>query len=198
MRVRKLVSSLAIGTAVATSAGMVAAPPADAAPVAGSSMDFGSVELNPGELLTPNSIFLWQSPPTRYIVVLGAKMGTFGQTPGILNQRLDVASRLAKQHPFNRVVVSGGDTWWLPVSEAQFMNLGLIRRGIPVWQMLNEGRSTSTVQNATYTVGMLKALGASGAIIVTNGFHMGRAMKNFRDAAKKQHVRLDFRPAYAG
>lgn len=157
----------------------------------------GSVDFGNSELLTKNSVFLWQSPPTRYIVILGAKMGTYGQTPEVLQRRLDVGAGLARSHPFNRVVVSGGNTWWLPVSEAQFMNLGLIRRGVPMWQMVNEDRSTSTKQNASYTVRMLKAMGATGAVIVTNGFHMPRAMKDFRDAAAKNKAKLQFLPAYA-
>ena len=38
---------------------------------------------------------------------------------------------------------------------------------------------------------------ANGAIIVTNGFHMERAMKNFRDAARQQGARIEFRSAFA-
>lgn len=187
MRIRILVVLAALVAAL----GLVAAP----ARADNGSMDLGSA--GSSDLLSPNSLFLWQNPGQRYIVVLGAKMGTFGQTPGILDQRMNAAARLALSHPFNRMIVSGGNTWWLPVSEAQFMNLGLLQRGVPVWQMVNEGRSLSTVQNATYTVGMLKAMGASGALIVTNGFHMPRALQDFRDAARKQGARLEFRPAYA-
>ncbi|MGC4934367.1 YdcF family protein [Gordonia sp. DT30] len=147
---------------------------------------------------SPNSVFLWQNPIGHFIVVLGAKMGTHGETPNILNERLDVAAQLARTHPANRVIVSGGNTWWLPVSEAQFMNVGLMKRGVPMWQMVNEGTSTSTVQNATNTVGMLKAMGATGAVIVTNGFHMPRALGDFRAAAKDDHANLEFRTAVAG
>lgn len=198
---RRTLTTAAAATAIATAAS-VAIAVAPSEPVANVqnaavSTDFGSVDLGSSELGTPNSNFLWQSPGTRYIVVLGAKFGVLGQTPDVLKRRLNVAANLGKKHPFNRIIVSGGDTHWLPVTEAQFMNLGLIRRGIPMWQMVNEGRSTSTVQNAHYTVGMLKAMGANGAIIVTNGFHMERAMKNFRDAARNQHARIEFRPAYA-
>ncbi|GAC67997.1 hypothetical protein GS4_11_02680 [Gordonia soli NBRC 108243] len=157
----------------------------------------GSLGGGSSDLLTPNSQFLWQNPLGHYIVILGAKMGTFGQTPDVLARRLDVGAGLARSHPVNRVIVSGGNTWWLPVPEAQFMNIGLMRRGVPFWQMVNEAGSTSTVQNATNTVRMLKAMGASGAIIVTNGFHMPRAMNDFRAAAAKQHARLDLRTAYA-
>jgi len=198
---RRTLTTAAAAAAIATAAS-VAVAVAPSEPVAkvenvAISTDFGSVDLGSSELGTPNSNFLWQSPGTRYIVVLGAKFGVLGQTPDVLKRRLDVAANLGKKHPFNRMIVSGGDTHWLPVTEAQFMNLGLIRRGIPMWQMVNEGASTSTVQNAQNTVRMLKHMGANGAIIVTNGFHMERAMKNFRDAAKAQNARLTFRPAYA-
>ncbi|SDU61668.1 DUF218 domain-containing protein [Gordonia westfalica] len=193
-------SAIAV-TAAVTTAGVAVATSGDTSTAkiesAATSLDFGSVDFGSSELGTPNSVFLWENPGARYIVVLGAKFGQLGQTPQIMTQRLNVAAKLAKQHPFNRIIVSGGDTHWLPISEAQFMNVGLIRRGIPVWQMVNEGASTSTVQNAQNTVRMLKGMGASGALIVTNGFHMERAMKNFRDAAKAQGARLTFRPAYA-
>lgn len=193
-------SAIAV-TAAVTTAGVAVATSGDTSTAkiesAATSLDFGSVDFGSSELGTPNSVFLWENPAARYIVVLGAKFGQLGQTPQIMTQRLNVAAKLAKQHPFNRIIVSGGDTHWLPISEAQFMNVGLIRRGIPVWQMVNEGASTSTVQNAQNTVRMLKGMGASGALIVTNGFHMERAMKNFRDAAKAQGARLTFRPAYA-
>ncbi|QKT07107.1 YdcF family protein [Gordonia sp. X0973] len=200
MRLRLVVSTALLSAGIALT-GAVA--PADAAPIgpaphtaAGSSgsADFGS---SGADIFGPAGTFLYQNPGGRYIVVLGAKMGTFGQTPDILNRRLSVAARLGRTHPFNRIIVSGGDTWWLPVSEAQFMNVGLIQRGIGPWQMVNEGKSTSTVQNAAFTVRMLKAMGADGAVIVTNGFHMPRAMKNFRDAARQQRARLRFVPAYA-
>ena len=198
---RRTLTTAAAAAAIATAAS-VAVAVAPSEPVAkvenaAISTDFGSVDLGSSELGTPNSNFLWQSPGTRYIVVLGAKFGVLGQTPDVLKRRLDVAANLGKKHPFNRMIVSGGDTHWLPVTEAQFMNLGLIRRGIPPWQMVNEVASTSTVQNAQNTVAMLKRMGGTGALIVTNGFHMERAMKNFRDAAKAQNARLTFRPAYA-
>lgn len=158
------------------------------------SMDFGS---SADDVAGPVSGFLWQNPGGRYIVVLGAKVGTLGQNPEILDQRLSKAAALGRTHPFNRIIASGGGTWWLPVSEAQFMNVGLIQRGIPVWQMVNEGTSRSTVENANNTVRMLKSMGADGAVIVTNGFHMRRAIKNFRDAARAQKARIAFMPAYA-
>ncbi|MFT4201087.1 YdcF family protein [Gordonia sp. (in: high G+C Gram-positive bacteria)] len=196
MRLRLMFSAalIAVATLVSGLLGATAAQAAPAGPGSSGSMDFGSTG---NDAFGPAGTFLWQNPAGRYIVVLGAKPGTFGQTPAILNQRLHRAAALGRTHPFNRIIVSGGETWWLPVSEAQFMNVGLLQRGIPPHQMVNEGRSRSTVQNAAFTVRMLKAMGADGAVIVTNGFHMKRAMANFRSAAKAQHARLRFVAAYA-
>ncbi|WHU47181.1 YdcF family protein [Gordonia sp. L191] len=143
------------------------------------------------------STFLWQRPGDRYIVVLGARVGPRGQIPRILSDRLDVAAQLARTHPFNTVIVSGGDTWWLPISEAGFMNLELITRGVPPWQMINEKNSTSTAENAANTVAILNSRNADGALIVTNGFHMQRALGEFRTAAAQRGLTLEFRPAYA-
>lgn len=159
----------------------------------------GSAEIGtPEQRSTRASRYLFADPADRYIVVLGAKIGTLGRFPDILLKRLDLAARLSRQNPLSKVVVTGGDTWWLPVSEAQFMNVGMIRRGVPPWRMLNEDKATSTVQNADYTVQLLKKRKATGAVIVTNDFHMDRALKNFRDAAKTQKADMSFIPAYAG
>ncbi|HNP58472.1 MAG TPA: YdcF family protein [Gordonia sp. (in: high G+C Gram-positive bacteria)] len=196
MRLRTLVTAVLVAVAAITGSVGVSHITLTGNGSLGSSgsLDFGS---SADDVVGPVSGFLWQNPGGRYIVVLGAKVGTLGQTPEILDQRLSKAAALGRTHPFNRIIASGGGTWWLPVSEAQFMNVGLIQRGIPVWQMVNEGTSRSTVENAGNTVRMLKAMGADGAVIVTNGFHMQRAMKNFRDAARAQRARITFMSAYA-
>ncbi len=196
MRLRTLVTAVLVAVAAITGSVGVSHITLTGNGSLGSSgsLDFGS---SAPDVVGPVRGFLWQNPGGRYIVVLGAKVGTLGQTPEILDQRLSKAAALGRTHPFNRIIASGGGTWWLPVSEAQFMNVGLIQRGIPVWQMVNEGTSRSTVENAGNTVRMLKAMGADGAVIVTNGFHMQRAMKNFRDAARAQRARITFMSAYA-
>ena len=93
LRLRSAAVLLALTTALA--GGAVAAAPAHA------DINAGSVDLGSSDLLSANSVFLWQSPPTRYIVVLGAKQGVLGQPPAILQQRMNVGARLARTHPFN-------------------------------------------------------------------------------------------------
>ncbi len=87
MRLR-VVASIVVVVLAVTVGGLVSSP----ARADNGSSDWGSSGLGSSDLLSPTSLFLWQSPPTRYIVVLGAKMGTFGQTPTILNERLDTGA----------------------------------------------------------------------------------------------------------
>lgn len=141
--------------------------------------------------------FLSADPLGRYIVVLGARMNPNGTPPAILSQRLDRAASLSRSHPINRIIVTGGNSWWLPVSEATFMHLQLFQRGVAPWQVIDEHTAMSTVDNADRVVAMLSGLRASGAVIVTNDFHMSRALKNFREAAEDQHANLTFAPAAA-
>ncbi|WP_062392938.1 YdcF family protein [Gordonia phthalatica] len=93
--------------------------------------------------------------------------------------------------------MTGGNSWWLPIPESAFMHLQLANRGVTPFKVIEEPTAMSTVQNAQRTVAMLKGLGASGAVIVTNGFHMKQALTDFRKEAQRQGTRLDFVPGYA-
>ena len=136
-------------------------------------------------------------PIGHYIVVLGARMEPRGGPPPILQERLDLAAALAHTHPLNRVIVTGGNTWTLPISEATFMHLQLVERGVAPWLVIDEHTAMSTNENAIRVVAMLKGLRATGAVIVTNGFHMPRAMRAFRTQVAEQDAALSIEPAYA-
>ncbi|EGD53515.1 YdcF family protein [Gordonia neofelifaecis] len=183
--------------AVASTMAVLAAPTAAAAPPVTTAPDQGTTSpAKPKPKPSPGK-FLAANPPGRYIVVLGARMETLGNPPKILAQRLDRAASLARANPFNRIIVTGGNSWWLPVPEAMFMHAQLAQRGVTPLKVIEEPTAMSTVENAQRTVAMLKGLNASGAVIVTNDFHMKRALDNFRDEAKRQNTRLTFVPSYA-
>lgn len=124
-------------------------------------------------------------------------MEPLGNPPPVVEQRLNRTASLSHAHPLNRIIATGGNTWSLPISESTFMHVQLVKRGVAPWQVIDEHTAMSTAQNAIRTVAMLKNLGASGAVIVTNGYHMPRAIKAFRQQAKKQQAALEFNPAYA-
>ncbi|MCL2534736.1 MAG: YdcF family protein [Nocardiaceae bacterium] len=127
--------------------------------------------------------YLTGDPASRYIVVLGARLNPDGLLPGILNARLDTAAAIARLHPQNKVIVSGGPTQALPYTEAQAMLVGLTLRGVNPANIILENDSYSTVDNARNTTQILSGAGADGAVLVTSASHIDRALATFRNAS---------------
>lgn len=133
---------------------------------------------------------------SRVIVVLGARINADGSLPAILSSRLQRAAALAHAAPRNRIVLTGGDTGSgvFRLTEAQRMHVELtLNHGVAPWRVTRDDTSQSTVSNATHTAALLHGMGARGAVVVTQGWHMGRALGDFRSAAPD----LKFVPAYA-
>ncbi len=117
------------------------------------------------------------------VVVLGA--GVNGTTPSLtLRTRLDAAEEYLRAHPDIPAVLSGGQGPGEDITEAQAMYIALVNRGIAAERLLIEDRSTSTAENLTYSMSILKNTGldTTGVIaIVTNDFHLFRAQLIARD-----------------
>lgn len=127
--------------------------------------------------------YLAGDPGSRYIVVLGARLDPDGTLPGILNARLDAAAAIARIHPGNKVIVSGGPTQPLPYSESQAMWAALTLRGVNPANIILENASYSTVENARNTTEILSSAGAQGAVLVTSASHIDRALGAFQSAS---------------
>ncbi|WP_433612135.1 YdcF family protein [Prescottella agglutinans] len=127
--------------------------------------------------------YLTGDPASRYIVVLGARLNADGLLPGVLNARLDAAAAIARLHPQNKVIVSGGPTQALPYTEAQAMLVGLTLRGVNPANIILENDSHSTVENARNTTQILAGAGADGAVLVSSASHIDRALANFQSAS---------------
>lgn len=134
------------------------------------------------EKLTPYvPLMLNLNPKGTYLVVLGAGLTEDGKIRPVLEERLEAALRTAQRFPESPIVVTGG----VPrngITEAQAMKEWLVARGIPADRIIEEPRSTSTVENARFTNQVLLERGAAGAVLVTNRDHLRRAMINFRQA----------------
>ena len=72
------------------------------------------------------------------------------------------------------------------VSEAEIAAESLERLGLPPVRWL-EGASRDTQQNAQYTQALLKSEGVTRIALVTNGWHMPRALREF-EAVGFEHV----------
>lgn len=114
------------------------------------------------------------------VVVLGAQLQDDCSAPQVLEDRLDAAARLLKDHPENPAILTGGVTVEDCESEAAVMEAGLKDRGVDNDIILEED-SWNTLQNVENTAGTIKKLGGT-AIVVTSDPHYLRALKNYRDA----------------
>lgn len=108
------------------------------------------------------------------IIVLGAQVRGKKITDS-LKRRLDKAVMYLKKYPDTRVIVSGGQGPGEAISEADAMADHLISAGISSKRIIREDQSTSTRENLRYskkyTDPKREDIG-----IVTNGFHMYRAL----------------------
>lgn len=110
-----------------------------------------------------------------YIIVLGAQVRENGPSV-VLRYRLDTAIEYLEENPETICIVSGGQGVNEPFSEAEGMANYLIENGIEKNRILLENKSKNTVQNMQYSSALMDETYDSVGI-VTNNFHMFRAMK---------------------
>ncbi|KAA6458325.1 YdcF family protein [Acidobacteria bacterium AB60] len=65
---------------------------------------------------------------------------------------------------------------------AMVMTVALQREGVPLEMIWSETQSRSTRENALYSAQILRAKGIRKIVLVTEAFHMARAMRAFRKA----------------
>ena len=109
-----------------------------------------------------------------YIIVLGAQVRADGPSK-VLKHRLNTAIDYLKKNPETICIVSGGQGYNEPCTEAKAMAEYLEAAGIAKERLILEDKSKTTEQNIKYSKKYMKD-GASVGII-TNDFHMFRAMQ---------------------
>lgn len=101
------------------------------------------------------------------------------------------ACRLKNSHC--TVVVTGGDPQHHGASEAAVYSARLQQLGVESTDILTEGRSLNTWQNAQYTATVLSAHPADQVFLVTSGIHLRRSLLYFGHfGIRGQPVRADF------
>jgi uncharacterized SAM-binding protein YcdF (DUF218 family) len=132
-------------------------------------------------MLFPQPILTIESGPVQAdaLVVLGG-----GST-----DRPDHAADLFRNGEAPRVLVSGaGDCW----RNAQWLK----DKGVPAEDITVESGSLTTLENAKFSVPLLRQMGAHRVIIVTSWYHARRAMACFEHIAPD--LRFYSRPSYVG
>jgi uncharacterized SAM-binding protein YcdF (DUF218 family) len=101
------------------------------------------------------------------------------------------ACRLKNSHC--TIVVTGGDPQHHGASEAAVYSARLQQLGVEPTDILTEGRSLNTWQNAQYTATLLSAHPVDQVFLVTSGIHLRRSLLYFGHfGIRGQPVRADF------
>jgi uncharacterized SAM-binding protein YcdF (DUF218 family) len=118
-------------------------------------------------------------PERKYLIVLGAEV--VGATPSrSLKYRLDAAERYLKRYPDSLCVVSGGKGETEEISEADCMFRVLTRSGIAAERILREDRSTSTMDNLSYSFALIRSRGDEpdgNTALLSASYHLCRAKR---------------------
>lgn len=121
-----------------------------------------------------------------YIIVLGAQVRTTGPSV-VLRYRLDTAIDYLNANPTTKCIVSGGQGYNEPTSEAQGMKDYMVAAGISEDRIIMESESTTTIENILFSKAILERIDPDyeSVGIVTNNFHAYRGMQ----IAKTQRLR---------
>lgn len=115
------------------------------------------------------------SPHADYVIVLGAQWKTNGPSE-VLRRRLDRAAAYLEENPQSMVIVSGGRGSNEPISEAEGMKSYLMQAGIAEERIQTEDQSLNTMENLRNSSRLLEKA-QDEVVVVTNDFHMFRALK---------------------
>lgn len=116
-----------------------------------------------------------------YLLVLGAQIRD-NKVSKNLQKRLDTALTYLRANPRTGVIVTGGRGTEELISEAAAMKAYLVGQGIKPDRIQTEEQSSNTTENIRFSKVMMQE--NDRVAIVTNGFHIYRAVK----LAKKQGI----------
>lgn len=120
------------------------------------------------------------------LLVLGAHF-TKDHPSTIMQERIHQAEVYLKEHPQAEAVLSGGKTTDEPWAEAIEMEKMLKKRGIDSSRLIKEEKSLTTADNMRFSASLLRGRKAA---VVTNEFHMYRALK----LAEREGIKADAVP----
>lgn len=109
------------------------------------------------------------------VIILGCRVKENGPSL-MLDKRIEAAYEYLAENPDVICIASGGRGDDEPISEAECIRQGLIRRGISPDRIILEDKSVNTYENIRNSLEILDSIGAQRrAAIVTSEFHQLRA-----------------------
>lgn len=118
------------------------------------------------------------SEPADLIIVLGARVESDGQASTTLATRVMHAVALYRRGLAPKILFSGG-VGACGASEASVARELAIENGVPKEACVVEEGSHSTRENATKSLALIKEHGWTRAIVVTDPYHLPRALHFF-------------------
>lgn len=142
-----------------------------------------------------------QAPVADAIVLLGGALGP--SVPNWRSQtnlssagdRLVLAAQLYAAGKAPVILYSGGSFSAQPPVEAEDGSRLLQQWGVPAAALRLETRSRTTRENAEFSLPMLREMGARRVLLLSSGWHLPRALVNFRAEAARQGLAIEFIPA---
>lgn len=123
------------------------------------------------------------------IIVLGAALLDGGRPSRALIRRVEHGAGLfhAGQAPW--LLVSGGVVRH-PPAEAEVMGALARARGVPAERIVIEDRSRRTLHNARYSLALMVERGWRHGLVVTDPWHLPRALMTFRRLGHRHGLRF--------
>jgi uncharacterized SAM-binding protein YcdF (DUF218 family) len=114
-----------------------------------------------------------------YLIVLGARVK--GTVPSLaFASRINAAAEYLMKNKDTLVIASGGKGPGEDISEAESIRRELVNQGINETRILLEDQSTDTYENINFSKKHIPQ-GAKLGLVVTNNFHLYRAVSIARD-----------------
>lgn len=120
--------------------------------------------------------------PSDCIIVLGARVWPSGRMSKSLLYRCESALEAWRSGIAENIIVTGGQGSDEPVSEASAMRAYFLENGVPEEHVFAEETSVNTIENLRNAKVIMDAHGWTGAAVVSNDYHVQRALWIARDA----------------
>lgn len=111
-------------------------------------------------------------PRTEVAIVPGALVQPNGKMSGMLGDRVEQAARLWRAGKVEKILVSGDHGSW-KYDEPDTMRMALVNRGVPPRDVFEDHAGFDTWQTMERARSIF---GVRHAVVVTQGFHMPRAL----------------------
>lgn len=121
-----------------------------------------------------------------YLIVLGAKVEENGRPSKALQHRIEAAAAYLLENPGTIAIASGGRGEDEDMTEAACIRNGLLDLGISEERILMEEESTTTAENMAFSAALAPMDSETQVGIVTNNFHVFRALKLAEKAGYKR------------